>query len=279
MLEEARSARGRVHQAAYHELHRDRYEGALGEAILARVPAELEAVTEDVVTRSAARFGFQVEEQSGRRVWHIEYGGEALIDHLPGVMPGSVFRGTFDREQAVEEETLDFFASGHPLVEGVLAELEEGPRGRVAMLQVPGEREEFGLLAILRKEAEDRRPARRRQLRAVGARRPGPPAARPRQPLRLAQLRKRRGRAQAVDQPAELVEGHPPDGASPARRPRAAGAGGLPGPARVRRGPHPLPPSADGEGKRFQGLRPSGRQSAVGQEYRLKTRDPPVSNG
>jgi ATP-dependent helicase HepA len=151
VLEEARSARGRVHDAAYHELHRERYERHLGEEILAKVPSELEAVTEDVVTRSAARFGFQVEEQSGRRVWHIEYGGEALIDHLPGVMPGSVFRGTFDREEAVEEETLDFFASGHPLVEGILAELEEGPRGRVAMLQVPGDREEFGLLAILKK--------------------------------------------------------------------------------------------------------------------------------
>lgn len=151
VLEEAREARGRVHQAAYHELHRDRFERHHGEQILARVPADLEAVTEDVVTRSAARFGFKVEQQSGRRVWHIEYGGEALIDHLPGVMPGSVFRGTFDREEAVADETLDFFASGHPLVEGVLAELEEGPRGRVAMLQVPGEREEFGLLAIVKK--------------------------------------------------------------------------------------------------------------------------------
>ena len=159
VLEEARSARGRVHQAAFHELHRDRFENELGAAILARVPEELEAVTEDVVTRSAGRFGFKVEEQSGRRVWHIEYSGEALIDHLPGVMPGSVFRGTFDREEAVENETLDFFASGHPLVEGILAELEEGPRGRVAMLQVPGEREEFGLLAILKKAPDGEAPA------------------------------------------------------------------------------------------------------------------------
>lgn len=151
VLEEARSARSRVHEAAFHELHRDRFERVLGEQILARVPEDLEAITEDVVTRSAARFGFQVEEQSGRRVWHIEYSGEALIDHLPGVMPGTVFRGTFDREEAVEDETLDFFSSGHPLVEGILTELEEGPRGRVAMLQVPGDREEFGLLAILKR--------------------------------------------------------------------------------------------------------------------------------
>jgi len=154
VLEEARSARGRVHEAAFHELHREAYEQSMGQQILARVPEDLEAITEDVVTRSAARFGFNLEEQSGRRVWHIEYSGEALIDHLPGVMPGVVFRGTFDREQAVEVEALDFFSSGHPLVEGILAELEEGPRGRVAMLQVPGEREEFGLLAILKNAAE-----------------------------------------------------------------------------------------------------------------------------
>jgi len=50
----------------------------------------------------------------------------------------------------VDEETLDFFSSGHPLVEGILAELEEGPRGRVALLQIPGDEETFGLLAIYR---------------------------------------------------------------------------------------------------------------------------------
>ena len=58
--------------------------------------------------------------------------------------------GTFSRERAVDEETLDFFSSGHPLVEGILAELEEGPRGRVALLQIPGDEETFGLLALYR---------------------------------------------------------------------------------------------------------------------------------
>jgi hypothetical protein len=33
--------------------------------------------------------------------------------------------GTFDREEAVEDESIDFFASGHPLVEGVLAFVED----------------------------------------------------------------------------------------------------------------------------------------------------------
>src|SRR4029077_16656211 len=38
----------------------------------------------------------------------------------------------------------------HPLVEGILAELEEGPRGRVALLQIAGDEETFGLLALYR---------------------------------------------------------------------------------------------------------------------------------
>jgi hypothetical protein len=49
----------------------------------------------------------------------------------------------------VEKETLDYFATGHPLVEGVLAELEDSPRGRVALLEVATRGEPgFGLLAL-----------------------------------------------------------------------------------------------------------------------------------
>ena len=54
-----------------------------------------------------------------------ELGNEAVVDSLPGVPGGSSFVGTFDREEAVEDESIDFFASGHPLVEGVLAYFED----------------------------------------------------------------------------------------------------------------------------------------------------------
>ena len=71
------------------------------------------------------------------------------MDSLPGVPGGASFLGTFDREEAVEDETLDFFAAGHPLVEGILADLEESPRGRVAVLQSTiGDEKGFGLLAF-----------------------------------------------------------------------------------------------------------------------------------
>ncbi|HEX7184043.1 MAG TPA: helicase-related protein [Thermoanaerobaculia bacterium] len=151
VLQEAEQAHTRVQQSAYHELHRDPYRPEMVAEILARVPPDLDGLNEDVVMRALHRFGFETEEQSGRRTWRVEFGYEALLEHIPGVPPGSSWLGTFDREEAVERETLDFFATGHPLVEGILAELEEGRRGRVALLQVPGDEEVFGLLAIYKR--------------------------------------------------------------------------------------------------------------------------------
>ena len=52
---------------------------------------------------------------------------------MPG---GATFVGTFDREEAVQDELIDFFASGHPLVEGLLAHVEESRDGRVGRLEV-----------------------------------------------------------------------------------------------------------------------------------------------
>ena len=49
---------------------------------------------------------------------------------------GATFVGTFDREEAVQDELIDFFASGHALVEGLLAHVEDSPDGRVGRLEV-----------------------------------------------------------------------------------------------------------------------------------------------
>jgi ATP-dependent helicase HepA len=125
LIEDARAARTRIREAAYQQLHRDPYRAEMAEAIFARVPAELDALTERVVTNACTRLGFRVEHVRGRRTFAIEFGNEALVDSLPGVPGGSSFVGTFDREEAVEDETIDFFASGHPLVEGILAYFED----------------------------------------------------------------------------------------------------------------------------------------------------------
>jgi ATP-dependent helicase HepA len=100
------------------------------------VPAELDALNEKVVTTISARLGFAVEHTRGHRTFAIELGGEALVDGLPGVPGSSSYVGTFDREEAVENESIDFFASGHPLVEGIFAHIEDSPMGRVVWLDV-----------------------------------------------------------------------------------------------------------------------------------------------
>ena len=149
LIAAAQAARTRIHEAAYQQLHRDPYRAGLGPSILARVPDGLDALMERVVVSAAAQLGFRIEQVRGRRAYAIEFGNEALIDSLPGVPGGSSFIGSFDREYAVEDESIDFFASGHPLVEGLLAHFEEDPKGRVARLevQIPGQRG-AGLVAI-----------------------------------------------------------------------------------------------------------------------------------
>jgi ATP-dependent helicase HepA len=150
-IQEAQAARARVRQAAYRELHRDPYQPALAEGILARVPAGLDALTDQVVSGACARLGLRAEHVRGQRIWSVELGNEAFVDSLPGVPGGSSFLGSFSREEAVADETLDYFASGHPLVEGLLAFLEDSPRGRVSVLRFDGTGTSgVGLLALYR---------------------------------------------------------------------------------------------------------------------------------
>jgi len=150
-LAEARAARDRVRAAAYHELHREPFRPELAGPILARLPAGLDALNQDVVVATCERLGISAQPRTGTGTWSIEFGNEALVDTLPGVAGGASFLGTFNRETAVADESLDFFAAGHPLVEGVLAHLDESPLGRVAWLRLAlgGERA-LGLLALYR---------------------------------------------------------------------------------------------------------------------------------
>jgi len=148
IVEGARAAQSRIREAAWREMHRDPYRKEMADAILARVPPDLDALNEDVVTAACERLFLHVEPHAGH-VFSVELGNQALVDSLPGVPGGASFLGTFDREEAVADERLDFFASGHPLVEGVLSHLEESPLGRVAVLRVGmGSGKGLGLLAL-----------------------------------------------------------------------------------------------------------------------------------
>jgi ATP-dependent helicase HepA len=144
----ARAAQTRIREAAWREMHREPYVQAMAEAILERVPPDLEPLTEEVITAACERLFLHVEPHSGH-VFSIELGNQALVDSLPGVPGGTSFLGTFDREEALADERMDFFAAGHPLVEGLLAHLEESPRGRVSVLRVAlGPEKGLGLLAL-----------------------------------------------------------------------------------------------------------------------------------
>jgi ATP-dependent helicase HepA len=150
LITDARAARTRIREAAFQQLHRDPYRQDMAPGILARVPPDLDALVEKVVVTAAARLGFGVERLRGRRKFAIDFGAEALVDSLPGVAGGTSFVGTFDREEAVEDEAIDFFASGHPLVEGLLMHFDDAGEGRVACIEadVAGRRGEAGIVAF-----------------------------------------------------------------------------------------------------------------------------------
>jgi ATP-dependent helicase HepA len=149
IVAEARTAQNRIQKAAHHELHRNQFRPEMADAILSRVPEELDELTRDVILAAADDLGLHVEEHRDGTRYSIELGTGARLPSLPGVAPGASFLGTFEREEAVRDESIDYFASGHPLVEGILAWLEESAHGRVGLLHARGRGEDgFGLLAL-----------------------------------------------------------------------------------------------------------------------------------
>ena len=149
LIEQAHAARTRIREAAYQQLHRDPYLPEMAPGILARVPAELDALNEEVVITASIGMGFTIAHPPGHRVFSIELGNGATVDGLPGVPAGSGYVGTFDREEAVENEFIDFFASGHPLVEGIFAHYEESAIGRAVRFEIKmGKEIDAGLVAI-----------------------------------------------------------------------------------------------------------------------------------
>jgi ATP-dependent helicase HepA len=190
LTSEPDAARTRIREAAYQQLHREPYAADMAAGILARVPANLDALNEQVVVSACERLGFTIERPRGRRTYSFELGHAAVVDSLPGVPGGSTFVGSFDREQSVEDETRDFFASGHPLVEGVFAHFEESARGRVARLQIEiGRQRGDGLVAIYKDGLDYEVIA----FDADGNARPDWAAALRQRPLRVRGLREERG--------------------------------------------------------------------------------------
>ncbi len=149
LIAEAQAARTRIREAAYQQLHREPYRPAMAPGILARVPPELDELNQEVVINASIGLGFSIAHPPGHRVFSIELASGATVDGLPGVPAGSGYVGTFDREEAVANESIDFFASGHPLVEGILAHYEESALGRAVRFEIKmGQEISAGLVAI-----------------------------------------------------------------------------------------------------------------------------------
>ena len=149
LVEEAHAARTRIREAAYQQLHRGPYRPEMAAGILARIPKELDELNQEVVITASIGLGFSIAHPPGHAVFSIELGNGSLVDGLPGVPAGSGYVGTFDREEAVANESIDFFASGHPLVEGIFAHYEDGALGRAVRFEIKmGTENDAGLVAI-----------------------------------------------------------------------------------------------------------------------------------
>ncbi len=149
LIAEAHAARSRIREAAYQQLHREPYRPEMAPGILARVPKELDELNQEVVITASIGLGFSIAHPPGHRVFSIELAGGATVDGLPGVPAGSGYVGTFDREEAVANESIDFFASGHPLVEGNFAHYEDSSLGRAVRFEIKmGTEIDAGIVAI-----------------------------------------------------------------------------------------------------------------------------------
>ena len=172
-------AREGTTRAAPRVFYPDAYDPSKAEEIMALVPSALDRLTRDYCVAAARDLGLKVLEKGGARYYlELELGVSASmlagvpggklstspldsltqrVESLPGVgvdaLPGYTsevrFLGTFDREDAIQNQSLAFFASGQMLVEGLLLELEDGMRGRAALFELRGTGERgAGLLCV-----------------------------------------------------------------------------------------------------------------------------------
>ncbi len=116
-------------------------------SVLDAIPADLDETLERFCVEAAEAIAMDVAVKESVGTHYFEYGGSVEVETIPGLPVGSRFLGTFDRRLAIENEALDFFANGHPLVEGLLDELGDSKRGRVGALKLSRERTD-GLLGL-----------------------------------------------------------------------------------------------------------------------------------
>lgn len=100
------------------------------------IARDLDERLEETVTELARRVGIGVDTDEQVEAFQVafQFGHALKVDGLPGidVMEDRTQLGTFWRDTAVEAEELEYFATGHPLVEALFGFLRDGPYGRSA---------------------------------------------------------------------------------------------------------------------------------------------------
>ncbi|HZJ56222.1 MAG TPA: helicase-related protein [Myxococcaceae bacterium] len=108
-------------------------EGSLEDGLWA-IARDLDERLEETVTELARRVGIGVDtdEQVDAFQCAFHFGHALKVEALPGLQLGEerTVLGTFWRDTAVEQEEIDFFATGHAIVEALFGFLRDGPYGR-----------------------------------------------------------------------------------------------------------------------------------------------------
>ena len=134
-----RRAFERMGERAPEGLHRSE---ALAEALLALSRA-LEEELEDVAADVGRRIGIDVDTDQNVHPFEVAFtlGAHLRVEALPGMeIPEEpvTHLGSFWRETAVARDELEWFATGHRLVESLVGLVRDGEHGRTAVLRGPG---------------------------------------------------------------------------------------------------------------------------------------------
>lgn len=135
----------RAHTRMGEEPDEDDDESDLEEGLWA-VARDLDERLEENVTELALRIGLGVDtdQQVDAFQCAFHFGHALNVDALPGldISKERTVLGTFWRDTAVEMEEIEYFATGHPIVESLFGFLRDGPYGRngarFVELRVPG---------------------------------------------------------------------------------------------------------------------------------------------
>jgi ATP-dependent helicase HepA len=117
--------------------HRMRLEAEEDESLtdgLWGVARDLDERLEETVTELARRVGLGVDtdEQVEAFQCAFHFGHALNVEALPGLnlLEDKTVLGTFWRDTAVEQEEIEYFATGHSIVEALFGFLRDGPYGR-----------------------------------------------------------------------------------------------------------------------------------------------------